>query len=117
MIHFNFRKDRPRQLISALFKPDFEHFDRRGLHGVKVTCMMEYDQWYGLPIAFDHDMPKITLGQILSQAGLPQFHCAETEKYAHVTFFLMADVMSHSPAKSAYSFLHRRLRPMISSRK
>ncbi|MGQ9660107.1 MAG: 2,3-bisphosphoglycerate-independent phosphoglycerate mutase [Thermochromatium sp.] len=87
VIHFNFRKDRPRQLVSALFKPDFDHFDRRGVCGVKVTCMMEYDPWYGLPIAFDHDRPKITLGQVLSQAGLAQFHCAETEKYAHVTFF------------------------------
>ncbi|NEX22236.1 2,3-bisphosphoglycerate-independent phosphoglycerate mutase [Thiorhodococcus mannitoliphagus] len=87
VIHFNFRKDRPRQLVSAFFKPDFDAFDRRGITGVKVTCMMEYDQWFGLPFAFDHDMPKITLGQILSDDGLPQFHCAETEKYAHVTFF------------------------------
>ncbi len=87
VIHINFRKDRPRQLVSAFFKPDFDQFDRRGVTGVKVTCMMEYDQWYGLPFAFDHDMPKTTLGQILSDDGLPQFHCAETEKYAHVTFF------------------------------
>ncbi|WP_043754850.1 2,3-bisphosphoglycerate-independent phosphoglycerate mutase [Imhoffiella purpurea] len=87
VVHFNFRKDRPRQMVSAFFKPDFDQFDRRGVTGVKVTCMMEYDQWFGLPFAFDHDMPKTTLGQILSDDGLPQFHCAETEKYAHVTFF------------------------------
>ena len=87
VIHLNFRKDRPRQLVSALFRPDFDQFDRRGVSGVKVTCMMEYDPWYGLPIAFDHDIPKISLGQILSDDGLPQLHCAETEKYAHVTFF------------------------------
>lgn len=87
VIHINFRKDRPRQLVSAFFQPDFDHFDRRGVNGVKVTCMMEYDQWYGLPFAFDHDMPKTSLGQILSDGGLTQFHCAETEKYAHVTFF------------------------------
>ncbi|MBK5963205.1 phosphoglycerate mutase (2,3-diphosphoglycerate-independent) [Thiocystis minor] len=87
VVHINFRKDRPRQLVMAFFKPDFEHFDRRGVIGVKVTCMMEYDEWFGLPFAFDHDMPKTTLGQILSDDGLPQFHCAETEKYAHVTFF------------------------------
>ncbi|MBK1718388.1 2,3-bisphosphoglycerate-independent phosphoglycerate mutase [Thiocystis violacea] len=87
VIHINFRKDRPRQLVSALFKPDFAEFDRRGMTGARVTCMMEYDQWYGLPFAFDHDMPKTTLGEILSGDGLPQFHCAETEKYAHVTFF------------------------------
>ncbi len=87
VIHINFRKDRPRQMVAAFFKPDFDHFDRRGVTGVKVTCMMEYDEWFGLPFAFDHDMPKVTLGKILSDDGLPQFHCAETEKYAHVTFF------------------------------
>ena len=87
VIHINFRKDRPRQMVEAFFKPDFDRFDRRGVTGVKVTCMMEYDQWFDLPFAFDHDMPKITLGQVLSDAGLSQFHCAETEKYAHVTFF------------------------------
>jgi 2,3-bisphosphoglycerate-independent phosphoglycerate mutase len=49
--------------------------------------MMEYDQWLTLPFAFDHETPGITLGQIFCGAGIPQFHCAETEKYAHVTFF------------------------------
>ncbi len=87
VIHINFRKDRPRQMVSAFFKPDFDAFDRRGVTGVKVTCMMEYDQSFALPFAFDHDMPKITLGQILSEDGLAQLRCAETEKYAHVTFF------------------------------
>jgi 2,3-bisphosphoglycerate-independent phosphoglycerate mutase len=87
VIHINFRKDRPRQLVSAFYQPDFDKFDRRGVTQVKVTGMMEYDPWFGLPFAFDHDMPKTTLGQILSNDGIPQFHCAETEKYAHVTFF------------------------------
>ena len=87
VIHINFRKDRPRQMVSAFIKPDFDQFDRRGVTGVKVTCMMEYDQAFALPYAFEHDMPKTSLGKILSDDGLPQFHCAETEKYAHVTFF------------------------------
>jgi len=87
VIHINFRKDRPRQMVSAFIKPDFDKFDRRGVTGVQVTCMMEYDQSYGLPYAFEHDMPRTSLGKILSDAGIPQFHCAETEKYAHVTFF------------------------------
>jgi 2,3-bisphosphoglycerate-independent phosphoglycerate mutase len=87
VIHINFRKDRPRQLVSAFYQPDFDKFDRRGVTQVKVTGMMEYDPWFGLPFAFDHDTPKTTLGQILSNDGIPQFHCAETEKYAHVTFF------------------------------
>jgi 2,3-bisphosphoglycerate-independent phosphoglycerate mutase len=87
VIHFNFRKDRPRQMVEAFFQPDFKPFHRNGVTGVKVTCIMEYDDTYGLPFAFDHDIPRITLGQVLSDAGIPQFHCAETEKYAHVTFF------------------------------
>lgn len=87
VIHFNFRKDRPRQMVSAFCRKDFDKFDRRGVTGVRVTCMMEYDPWFGLPFAFDHDNPKVTLGKILSDDGLPQFHAAETEKYAHVTFF------------------------------
>jgi 2,3-bisphosphoglycerate-independent phosphoglycerate mutase len=87
VIHINFRKDRPRQLVTAFYQPDFDKFDRRGITQVKVTGMMEYDPWFGLPFAFDHDMPHTTLGQILADDGIPQFHCAETEKYAHVTFF------------------------------
>jgi len=87
VIHFNFRKDRPRQLVTAFSKPEFHEFDRRGVTGVHVTCMMEYDPWLGLPFAFDHDMPKVSLGAILGEAGLPQLHAAVTEKYAHVTFF------------------------------
>jgi 2,3-bisphosphoglycerate-independent phosphoglycerate mutase len=87
VIFFNFRKDRPRQTISALFKPDFDQFDRGDFRAADVTCMMEYDQWYGLPYAFDHETPGVTLGQVLSKSGIDQFHCAETEKYAHVTFF------------------------------
>ncbi len=87
VIHCNFRKDRPRQMVAALVQSDFNHFDRRGMTGAQVTCMMEYDRRFGLPVAFDHDQPKTTLGQVLSEQGYAQFHCAETEKYAHVTFF------------------------------
>ncbi len=87
VIFFNFRKDRPRQTVTALFNPDFDQFDRGDFRAADVTCMMEYDQWYGLPYAFDHETPIVTLGQVLEDAGLAQFHCAETEKYAHVTFF------------------------------
>jgi 2,3-bisphosphoglycerate-independent phosphoglycerate mutase len=49
--------------------------------------MMEYDPALGLPFAFEPEVPAITLNQILSEAGLRQLHCAETEKYAHVTYF------------------------------
>ena len=87
LVFFNFRKDRPRQIVSALFDPEFKGFDRGDYTPPRITCMTEYDQWYGLPYAFEHERPAITLGKVLSEAGLQQFHCAETEKYAHVTFF------------------------------
>jgi 2,3-bisphosphoglycerate-independent phosphoglycerate mutase len=87
VIFFNFRKDRPRQTVAALFQPEFDHFDRGVFTPAEVTCMMEYDQLFGLPFAFDHETPSVTVGKVLADAGIPQFHCAETEKYAHVTFF------------------------------
>jgi 2,3-bisphosphoglycerate-independent phosphoglycerate mutase len=86
-VFFNFRKDRPRQLTAALAKDEFDGFDRGDFQPISVTCMTEYDKWFGLPYAFDQERPHITLGEIISQAGLRQFHCAETEKYAHVTYF------------------------------
>jgi 2,3-bisphosphoglycerate-independent phosphoglycerate mutase len=86
-VFFNFRKDRPRQLLSALFKREFSEFDRGDYAPIHVTCMMEYDRWYGLPVAFDHEKPTTTLAQVISEAGIKQFHCAETEKAAHVTYF------------------------------
>ena len=87
VIFFNFRRDRPRQLVSALFDPELDRFDRGDFRPVTVTCMTEYDKWFPLPYAFAQEKPAITLGQIISATGLKQFHCAETEKYAHVTYF------------------------------
>ena len=86
-IFVNFRKDRPRQLTKALAKKEFTNFDRGDFLPIHMTCMTEYDKWFGLPYAFEHDRPQATLGETISQAGLRQFHCAETEKYAHVTYF------------------------------
>ncbi len=88
LIFFNFRRDRPRQLAAALFQPAFDAFDRGDFQPLRLTTMTEYDQWFGLPSAFVQDQPATTLAQVVSEQGLRQFHCAETEKYAHVTFFL-----------------------------
>ncbi len=86
-IFFNFRKDRPRQLVSALIRDDFEHFDRGDFAPITVTCFGEYDQWFNMPYAFHREKPQVTLSDVISHNGLRQFHCAETEKYAHVTYF------------------------------
>jgi 2,3-bisphosphoglycerate-independent phosphoglycerate mutase len=87
LIFFNFRKDRPRQLVAALGDTDFAAFDRGAWPRLQVTCMMPYDRTLDLPYAFEPERPVVTLGQVVSEAGLKQFHCAETEKYAHVTYF------------------------------
>jgi 2,3-bisphosphoglycerate-independent phosphoglycerate mutase len=87
VISFNFRKDRPRQIVASLADPLFDGFDRGEPPLAQVTCMMEYERRLGLPYAFTPEAPAITLAKRLSQAGIGQFHCAETEKYAHVTFF------------------------------
>jgi 2,3-bisphosphoglycerate-independent phosphoglycerate mutase len=87
MFSFNFRKDRPKQLVAALARQDFQGFDRGSSPLAAVTCMMKYDNQLGLPYAFESEHPKVTLNRQLSQQGVAQFHCAETEKYAHVTHF------------------------------
>ncbi|MEO5344014.1 MAG: 2,3-bisphosphoglycerate-independent phosphoglycerate mutase [Gammaproteobacteria bacterium SHHR-1] len=87
MIFFNFRKDRPRQMVTALYREDFEDFERPRFPRINLTCMMAYDRQFGLPFAFAPEQPRASLSQIIADAGIRQFHCAETEKYAHVTYF------------------------------
>ena len=87
IIFFNFRNDRPKQLTEALTVADFVGFERGDGPLSSVTTMTEYDPSYGLPVAFAPERPGVTLAKVVSEAGLKQFHCAETEKYAHVTFF------------------------------
>jgi len=87
VIFFNFRKDRTRQLTAALVQHDFSRFNRGDYRPLEVTCMTNYDPDYHQPYAFVQERPDTTLAEIVSAAGLSQFHCAETEKYAHVTYF------------------------------
>lgn len=87
LLFFNFRKDRPRQLVEALGIGSFKGFDRGEYRPVNITCLMPYNKAFELPYAFEPEKPHITLGQVISENGLKQFHCAETEKYAHVTYF------------------------------
>jgi 2,3-bisphosphoglycerate-independent phosphoglycerate mutase len=87
VIFFNFRNDRPRQLTAALSDDGFDHFDRPGFAPAHVTTMTDYGSRFDLPIAFGQEAPETTLGQWVSDAGIAQFRTAETEKFAHVTFF------------------------------
>jgi 2,3-bisphosphoglycerate-independent phosphoglycerate mutase len=88
VIFFNFRPDRARQLTWALVKDDFDGFVREKRPKVYYVCMAQYDETLTLPIAFPPEELENVLGEVLSKQGLIQLRIAETEKYAHVTFFL-----------------------------
>ncbi|HSO40356.1 MAG TPA: 2,3-bisphosphoglycerate-independent phosphoglycerate mutase [Labilithrix sp.] len=88
-LHFNFRPDRARELTRALAFGAFDEFARKGgapLAG-RYACMTTYDTKLGLPIAFPKESYPDIFPEVLAKAGLTQFRCAETEKYAHVTYF------------------------------
>lgn len=88
LIFFNFRNDRPRQLSAALGMEDFEQFDRGDYNPLVVTCLTEYDKKLLAPVAFPPERPSTNLAHAISLSGYKQLHTSETEKYAHVTFFL-----------------------------
>jgi 2,3-bisphosphoglycerate-independent phosphoglycerate mutase len=85
---FNFRPDRMRQVTQALAKPRFDEVDRRGAPPVaRYATMTEYREGWPYPIAFPPLRVETTLASVLAGRGISQLHVAETEKYAHVTYF------------------------------
>lgn len=86
VIFFNFRGDRAREISEVMVKNDFSEFKRKDIQ-VNFACMTEYDESLGEPIAFPPERLHNTLGEYLSKNGIRQVRIAETEKYAHVTFF------------------------------
>ncbi|MDK2855625.1 MAG: 2,3-bisphosphoglycerate-independent phosphoglycerate mutase [Bacillota bacterium] len=88
VIFFNFRPDRARQLTRALIEADFAGFDRGPrVPRVHFVCLTQYDETFAAPVAFPPEELRDTLGEYLAAKGLKQLRIAETEKYAHVTFF------------------------------
>lgn len=86
-IFINFRPDRARELTRALADPEFDEFPRSGGPVVDLTTMTVYRKGWPYPVAFPERRPEVTLAQVISEAGGRQLHVAETEKYAHVTYF------------------------------
>jgi 2,3-bisphosphoglycerate-independent phosphoglycerate mutase len=85
---FNFRPDRMRQITRALAEPGFDEVQRGGAPPVeRYATMAEYEEGWPYPVAFPPARPSVTLASILAEHGMPQLHVAETEKYAHVTYF------------------------------
>jgi 2,3-bisphosphoglycerate-independent phosphoglycerate mutase len=87
VMFFNFRADRTRELTRALAFQDFHEFERGPLRLGRFVCMTQYDQNFDLPVAFPPEQPREIFPEVLSENGLRQLRTAETEKYAHVTFF------------------------------
>jgi 2,3-bisphosphoglycerate-independent phosphoglycerate mutase len=83
----NFRSDRAREITAALGLEKFDAFERNYVP-VHIATMTKYDATFTFPILFPKVAPKNTLAEVISTAGLRQLHTAETEKYAHVTFFM-----------------------------
>lgn len=98
VIFFNFRPDRAREITRAFVDSDFNGFRRKkGYPDVHFTCMTLYDKTIDAPVAFKPELLKNTLGEVLSKNGISQLRLAETEKYAHVTFFFNGGVEEPNP--------------------
>ncbi len=87
VLWFNFRPDRSRQLVRALAERGFREFDRGVAPDVELATLTEYREGWAYPVAFPPRRPETILARVLADAGIGQLHVAETEKYAHVTYF------------------------------
>jgi 2,3-bisphosphoglycerate-independent phosphoglycerate mutase len=88
VIFFNFRNDRAKELTAVLTQQDMPDAGMKTVPGLQYFCMTPYDATFkGLHVLFDKDNVTNTLGEYISGFGKTQLHIAETEKYAHVTFF------------------------------
>jgi len=93
VIFMNFRPDRAREMTYALNLPEFDGFARKKtVYPLSYACTAQYDENLTLPIAYPPEVVTNTLGDIISEQGFKQFRVAETEKYAHVTFFFNGGV-------------------------
>ena len=87
VLTINYRSDRMREIVTAIGDDTFTEFTRKHVK-INLATITEYDKSFKYPVLFRKDAPKNTLAEIISAKGLRQLHTAETEKYAHVTFFL-----------------------------
>jgi 2,3-bisphosphoglycerate-independent phosphoglycerate mutase len=98
-LFFNFRADRARQLTAALTQPSFDAFPRSVFPRLHFVCMTEYDKSFGLPVAFPPEPLRNIVADVLAAAGVKNLRIAETEKYAHVTYFFNGGVEKPWPGE------------------
>ena len=99
LIFFNFRADRMRQIVTAFKDDDFDGFQRAMRPKISLITMNQYREDFGLPVLFPPVEVRNHLGEVLSHADLKQLRIAETEKYAHVTFFFNGGSDAQSPGE------------------
>lgn len=99
VIFYNFRADRAREITRALMQEDFGGFPRPCFPRLHYCCMTQYDKSFDLPVAFLRRPPEKTYGEVLAAAGYKQLRIAETEKYAHVTFFFNGGIEQPNPGE------------------
>ena len=87
IVFFNFREERMQELVEPFINPQFDKFPIKTFQQLKITTFTQYRKDFSLPVAFPPQKISTSLSQILSKAGKRQLHLAETEKYAHVTYF------------------------------
>ncbi len=87
VIFFNFRSDRARELTRAFVWGKFKEFQRKKIIDLKLVSLTQYDSLVKIPVAFLPIIPEHTLGEVISEKGISQLRIAETEKWAHATYF------------------------------
>lgn len=87
VVFFNFRSDRARELTRAFVWGKFKEFQRKKIIDLKFVSLTQYDSLVKIPVAFPPIIPEKTLGEVISEKGISQLRLAETEKWAHVTYF------------------------------
>jgi len=126
LIFFNFRPDRAREITKAMALPEFDKFPRTAIGDLLMVTMMEYEKDLPVEVAFPPQAVDTCLAKVVSDAGLRQLHIAETEKYAHVTFFMNGmreeeypgedRIIIPSPRVSTYDKAPEMATPLIADR-
>jgi 2,3-bisphosphoglycerate-independent phosphoglycerate mutase len=100
VIFMNFRADRARQLTRALTEPGFKEFERKRVPKIHMVTLTEYSETFTLPVAYPPENLTHTFPEVLAEHHLTQLRIAETEKYAHVTFFFSGGKEAVLPLES-----------------
>ncbi len=103
VIFFNFREDRMRQIVSVFIEKDFQKFPAKKFKNLYLATMTQYNDKFKIPVAFPQEKIENTLGEVLADNNKNQFRIAETQKYAHITYFFNG--LREEPFKNEYRIL------------